>query len=152
MERKKRDEKAMGAKEYLEQLKTWNTKINQKQVELEELRFRSTSLSQRHGQERVQTSGDRDRVGNMAGRIVDLDREIKEEIESFYDRRHIVINQIQGLGVDNYMQILFKKYVEQKELCIIAEEMEKSYPYTLEIHKKALLAFEKTYQILENLS
>ena len=96
--------------------------------------------------ERVQTSpsGDAPYVRTVS-RIVDLNRRIQEEIDDFVDRKHKIINQIQGLDNPNYIKLLFKRYVEFKKFEEIAFELDFTYQYTIELHGYALKEFEKTY-------
>lgn len=48
----------------------------------------------------------------------------------------------------DYVQILYKIYVENKTLKESAREMKRSYNYVLNVHKKALAAFEEAHENL----
>lgn len=80
--------------------------------------------------------------------MVDLEKEINREIDVFVDKKHKIINQIQGLKNPIHIKILYGKYVEFKNLYDIAYEMNYTYQYIREVHGHALLAFEKTYKNL----
>lgn len=140
----------MKAKEYLQQLQRLDTIINQKMVELEDLRLKVTSTgSIDYSKERVQTSPSGDApFANMITRIADLEDEINAEIDRFVDEKHKIINQIQGLKNADYISLLFKRYVELKKFEIIAIEMNFTYQYILELHGYALKEFETTYKNL----
>jgi DNA-directed RNA polymerase specialized sigma subunit len=140
----------MTAKVYLEKLHSLDIKINQKLEELNALKHRSVSISVNTDTERVQTSGSGDKIGNIVSQIVDLDEEINREIDSFYERKHVVINQIQALDDANYIQVLFKKYIQFKSNKEVAQEMQFSAAYVSEVHKTALTAFESVYSNLLN--
>jgi hypothetical protein len=96
---------------------------------------------------------ERDRVtgGKKAGakytslidRLVDLEREIDREIDSFTRERHETINRIQGLPQERYADILYRRYVEYKSLAAIAKELGYNHAYMRRIHGYALQAFEK---------
>ena len=138
------------AKEYLQQLKRFDTVIHQKIKELSDLRQQSQSIgSMDYSRERVQTgfSGNAPFV-NLTGRILDLEAEINTEIDGFMDEKHRVINQIQGLSSVNHISLLYKRYIEFKKLEVVAAEMNFTYQYVVELHGRALKEFQTTYENL----
>ena len=141
----------MKAKEYLQQLKRLDTVINQKIKELGDLRSMSTGVGGfDYSKERVQSSpsGDAPFV-KLIGRIIDLEEEINAEIDAFVDKKHEIINQIQALKDDKFIDLLYKRYVEYKRLEVISVEMNYTYQYTKELHGYALQEFERTYPSLQ---
>ncbi len=142
----------MKAKEYLQQLKRLDMVIHQKVKELEDLRQKSQNIGgMDYSKERVQMScsGDAPFV-NLTGRILDLEAEINTEIDVFMEERHRIINQIQGLGNVNHISLLHKRYIEFKKLEVIADEMNFTYQYVVELHGCALKEFQTTYENLLN--
>lgn len=140
----------MKAKEYLQQLKRFDTVIHQKIKELSDLRQQSQSIgSMDYSKERVQMScsGDAPFV-NLTGRILDLEAEINTEIDGFMDEKHRIINQIQGLSNVNHISLLYKRYIEFKKLEVVAAEMNFTYQYVIELHGCALKEFQTTYENL----
>lgn len=137
----------MKAKEYLQQLQRLDTMINQKIKELGDLRLMSRSVGGiDYSKERVQSSTFSDAPFVKAiDRIIDLEEEINREIDDFVDRKHEIINQIQGLQDANHIKLLFMRYVEFKNFETIAVEMNYTYQYTIELHGYALQEFERTY-------
>lgn len=141
----------MKAKEYLQQLQRLDTVINQKIKELDGLRaalFNIGSID--YSKERVQIScsGGAPFV-NLTGRILDLEAEIDKEIDGFVNKKHQIINQIQGLSNATHIQVLFKRYVEFKRLEVVAVEMGYTYQYTRDLHGNALRNFERSYTNLQ---
>ena len=67
------------------------------------------------------------------------------------DAKEQIIKEIRGLRDKNYVQVLYKVYVQYKTVKQASKEMKKCYNYTVELHNKALAAFEKTYQNLHYL-
>ncbi len=134
----------MKAKEYLQQLQWLDTIINQKIKEVSDLRLKSQSIKTiNYSKKRVQTSPSRDApFVKLIGRIVDLETEINAEIDVFVDEKHKIINQIQKLGNADYISLLFKRYVEYKNLKQIAIEMNFSYNYIKRLHGYALRDFK----------
>jgi DNA-binding MltR family transcriptional regulator len=116
------------------------------------MKLQATSTGAISYDERVQTSMKGDKLCNDVTRYVAFNEEINAEIDSFVDAKNQIIGEIRGLHNVNYMQVLFKVYVQFKPLKIAASEMGKSYSYAIELHKKALTAFEETYKNLSYLT
>ena len=70
--------------------------------------------------------------------------------DDYFQLLGVIIRQIQGLGNQSQIQLLFKRYIEGKKLRDITKEMGDSYVYVKELHKKSLQNFESSYQILPN--
>lgn len=134
----------MQAKQYLKELKRLDTCINQKLQEKSAL-YTHTGTS-RSGQERVQASGDADRMPDLIQRIVNLEAEINRQIDTFVDLKHQIINQIQTLESETFLALLFKRYVEFKSLEQIAVEMHYTYPYVRKLHGYALREFQRVWE------
>lgn len=147
------EKRSLSAKKYLGQLEVINTKLQQKAEELEVLKMDACSTGGiDYGKERVKTSCSGDSLGNAVTHYVALNDEINAEIGEFADIKHRVIKEIQSLNNSNYIKVLFKVYVQYKSLKIAADEMQMSYQYVRNIHKKALAAFESMYSDLHYLT
>lgn len=135
----------MTAKEYLQQIKADDLKIEQKLKEYESLAGRKTCLgSMDYSVLRVQTSPDGQGFTKIVDRLVDLQREINDDIDRFYDSKHKKIAEIQSLSKPEYIDILFRRYVEGKSLEQIAADMGYSYHWCCHMHGEALKEFEKS--------
>ena len=89
------NDKKLTAKQYLEQLKVIDTKINQKMEELADLMTAATSTwAIDYSKDRVQTSP-QNAQENRICKYVDLDAEINREIDEFVDIKHRVTKEIQ---------------------------------------------------------
>ena len=134
----------MKAKEYLQQLKRLDILIKQKNKEVDNLCLKSKSASNiDYSKERVQTSSSGEApFVKLIGRIVDLETEISQEINTFLQEKHKIINQIQELNNTDYIRLLYKRYVEYKSLEHICVEMDFSYDYIKHLHGCALKDFE----------
>lgn len=88
---------------------------------------------------------------NTETNYVAFNDKINAEIDSFADAKEQIIKEIRGLRDKNYVQVLYKVYVQYKTVKQASKEMKKCYNYTVELHNKALAAFEKTYQNLHYL-
>ena len=146
------NDKKLTAKQYLDQLRAIDTKINQKMEELADLMTAATSTGAiDYSKDRVQTSP-QNAQENRICKYVDLDAEINREIDEFVDIKHRVTKEIQELNVDYYIKILFKVYVQYKTVKDAANEIGLSYQYVRDLHKKALKAFEELHTDLHYLT
>lgn len=76
-------------------------------------------------------------------KYVDLERKINNMIDRMTDLRHEIIEKIQQLNDERYVQILYKRYVEFKSFELIACELKYDYKWTCRLHGYALQEFEK---------
>jgi len=137
----------MKTKEYLQQLQKLDIIINQKLQELYELKKLQDIKAIDYTKEKVQSS--RQNGANFETiliKIIDMENEINDEIDSFIDMKHCIINQIQLLENCIFVKLLCKRYVEYKSFEQIAVEMGYTYDYIRKIHIKALRNFEKGTQ------
>lgn len=142
----------MDAKTYLEQLQEFDVKINQDLQLLEEMRANAFCTGGTNFSERVQTSQSSGNVEKAVSAYMDFNNDINAEIDRFYDAKRRIINEIRDLHDVNYIQVLFKVYVQYKNLVQASKEMKLSYTHTLDIHKKALKAFSDTHKTLRYLA
>ena len=139
----------MTVKEYLKKIKFLNTKINQKNKELDELRMILRTVGGiDYSKECVQTSlSSGANFEKAILRISELENLLDTEIDYFVDLKHKIINQIQSLDNRNYAEILYKHYIEFKKLEMIAVEMGYSYNRIKHLHGYALKEFESRHPI-----
>jgi hypothetical protein len=143
----------MKAKEYLEQVQMLDEMINQDVERLHDMKLQSTSTGAiRYDKDHVQTSPTGDALCRAVTNYVAFEDDINAEIDRFVDIKTQVIEEIRGLRVLNYVKILYKVYVQYKSIRQAAKEMKMSYSYVIELHKKALIAFEETYTNLHYLT
>lgn len=144
------DEKC--AREYLEQVKMIDVKINQDLERLEDMKNGALGIrAMRYDTEKVQSSPS-DRLCADVVRIEELNEKINSEIDGFVDAKNKVIEQIQGLNKPVHAQVLFKVYVQFKSLKEAASEVGLSYGTTLIKHSEALREFYRKYAPLGYLS
>ena len=139
----------MKAKEYLQQLPVLDMKINLKLKELEALKVKLIGVGGvDYSNDRVQTSPQNAaNFTEILHNIECLENEINTDIDKLVNKRHCIINQINELQNVQYIEILYKRNVEYKDLKKIAKEMEYTYDYIRKIHVKALQNFEKRHTI-----
>lgn len=136
----------MTAKEYLSEVQKLQNDIELEQRELQSVRDAATRITTSYSGVKVQSNSHYDKVADNATKIADLESEIVTDIEQLFALKHRIINQIQGLGNINYVNVLYFRYVELNDFFTIAEQMNYTYQYVVFLHGKALKAFEKQYQ------
>ena len=140
------DKKKLTAKKYLQQLEILDIQINQdieRSSEMKENAIGTNGID--YSKDRVQTSAVGDKLCKDVTNYVAYDSYVDTEIDRFVNAKQQIIKEIRGLHDKDYIQVLFKVYVQFKSLKVAAREMKRSYNYVLDIHKKALQAFEETY-------
>lgn len=141
--------KTLSAREYLGQLQELDININQDLELLENMKINACSTGAiDYSAERVQTSPSGDGLCRQVTNYVSFNEKINAEVDRFVDVKNLIIKQIRGLHNNYFNQILFKVYVQFKSVKQASREMKKSYNYTVELHNKALAAFEETYKNL----
>lgn len=136
----------MNAKEYLSELaEMWEDIQSKRELRQEYLDMASSTFIPMN-EVRVQTSrSDNGRVERYGTLAADLAREIEQDEQNYYQHENTIIHQIHALQNIKYIKVLFKVYVQSKNIRQAAKEMKMTYTYVLEQHKKALAEFEKIY-------
>ena len=143
----------LSAKEYLKQLEVLDMQINEDVLLLSELKEQATCTgSFDYSKVRVQSSAVGDRLCNDVARYVDFDEHINQEVDQFVDAKNQIIREIRELRKKDYIQVLYKVYVQYKPVKIAAQEMRKSYSHTQELHRRALKSFETIHPNLHYLT
>lgn len=148
-----KEKKSLSAKRYLSQLEIIDMQINQDIERLAEMKEDVMSTGGiDYSRDRVQTSKVGDRLCSDVARYTDLDERLNAEIDGYVDAKEQIIREIRELRDVNYIQVLYKVYVQFKSVKVAAQEMKKSYRYVIQVHNQALKAFEETYPNLHYLT
>lgn len=134
----------MKAKEYLLQIETLQTKIEQKRLRAKE--YRELALASGgfdYSKERVQTSNLGGQIENPVIRYIALEQEINEDILLLQQTKDKITGEIHNINNPDFIKLLYKRYVESINLGIIAKEMQYSYDRIRHMHGEALKEFEK---------
>lgn len=143
------EKKYLTARQYLSQLETIDETINQDLERLSEMKESAMCTGGiDYGRERVQTSAVGDKLCKDVVKYTMFDQRINDEIDRFVNAKNQIIAEIRELHNADYIKVLYKVYVQFKSLKITATEMKRSYNYVLDVHKKALKAFEGMYENL----
>lgn len=135
----------MTTKEYLNQISRLNRMINNKLVEIQQLRDLALGISSISTGERVQSTPDFDKIGSKMAKIDELEKNLDETIDKYVDLKNRIIGQIESMEDEITYNILFSRYIEKKQFELIAIEMEYSWRQIIRLHGKALNQFEEKF-------
>lgn len=131
----------MDTKQYLSKIRYYDRMIRNKFEEMNQIKGLSLSLSVPTDKEKVQSSGDKDKIGKSISIAVDLENEIEEIIK----KRSYIVTQISQMEDADYYDVLAQKYILGKIPKEIFLEDVKSERQVKRILGDALKAFEKKY-------
>lgn len=127
----------MTANHFLGQYISAEKVINSKLAELSRLRALAQNATLAFENDRVQTSPS-DRLGRIVAKIVDLEREIDEDVDRLIEKRKEVKNTISSVEDDRLRNILEMRYLAGKKWREISEDLMLDYRWVLRLHRKAL--------------
>ena len=131
----------MTTKEYLSQIKRYDKMIANKREEITNLRSMACGTSIQISGDRVQRSGNKDKLGSFMSEIVDMEQELKEMLS----KRCLIVREIESLENGDEYDVLAKRYILRKNVKEIAIENGKTERQILSVTSKALGNFEKKY-------
>ena len=135
----------MTTKDYLSQIGRLNRMINNKLIEIQQLRVMATNVSAVSNEEKVQSTPNFDKMGATFAKIEEMEEKLDSLIDDFIDRKNHIIAQIDGIDNELSYVILFSRYIERKSLEKIATELNYSYKSINRYHGAALKEFEEQY-------
>lgn len=133
----------MKAKEYLMQIKRMDKLTENKQAEINRLEELVQSTTALNVSDKVQTSGSKDRLGDIVSKICDLKNELTADIEKWVDLKGEVISVIDQLDDVDLIDLLYKRYFQFKTWEKISCDMNYTYRWVTKLHGKALAEVQK---------
>lgn len=132
------------AKEYLRKVKLCDTHINNKLAELERLKAMVQKITVTWKDD-VVSGGSRsqDKLGDAVARIIDLQRELNNDIDNYVDMKQEIRGIVDKIEDANQVDVIYKRYFLYESFEQIACEMHMTFRNVLYIHGKALEAVEE---------
>ena len=87
----------MDTKQYLSQIERLDRVIQNKLTEIYQLKTMACNIVVSTENERVQTSGDKERMASTVAKIVDIEKEIDSLIDVQIERKNTIIRQIESI-------------------------------------------------------
>lgn len=137
--------------EYLNQISRLNKTIDNKLIELAQLKELAYGITSISVGEKVQSSTSYDKIGDVCAKIDKMEREIDKVVDTYVDTKNQIIRQIESIDKEIYYEILFLRYIKHSKnnkrysFEEIAVEINYSYRNTTRLHKFALKEFEKKF-------
>lgn len=128
----------MEAKAYLEKVSKLDKLIANKLKEIEQWKSIAEGTSISSNADRVQTSVSLHKMEDAVIRIVDLENETREMIDSYIAMKQDVISVIESLSDATLYDILHKRYIQGIPLTEVSIMLDLSWESTKRKHKKAL--------------
>jgi len=135
----------MTTKEYLNQISRLNRMINNKLVEIQQLRELACSISAINLEDKVQNTPNFDKIGSKMAKIDELEENLDKTIDRYVLVKNKIVSQIDSMEDENTYNILFSRYIQKKSFERIAIEMEYSWRQIIRLHGKALKQFEEKF-------
>lgn len=137
----------MKAKEFLNQVKKWDTIIENKMIERQQWKDIAMSTTAQgtnitingiiQSMERVQSTANPQKMADAINRYVDIEKEINQCIDALVDAKKEVVGVIEQLAATEY-DILHKVYVQHLTLYDVADKYNKTYSWVTTVHGRAL--------------
>lgn len=126
------------AKEFLNQYKNALITIRNLEAEAKELETLATKTTIGTNDERVQSSGRKDRMAELATKLADVEMEIMEKRTEALAVMRKVGRVIISVENPDYRHLLHMRYIERHTWEEIAVEMHRNYRWILRLHGRAL--------------
>ena len=127
----------MKAQEFLLQIEKLDTMIRCKLDEAQMWRDAALSITGQMGGERVQTSGNPQKMADSINRYLDIDDELPEDIKRLRTARREIIAVIEQLKPKQY-EFIHMVYVQHLPLDVVAQIKNRSYSWATSIHGNCL--------------
>ena len=131
----------MQTREYLSQIVRFDRMIENRKMEIEQLRSIATSTTIPPKDVNVKSSSDKDKMGNTVVKIVELEKETSVIIS----QRSKILRQIENIPDAKMYEVLYQKFVDNKPNKEIKLENITSVRRVQQILNDALAKFESMY-------
>jgi len=134
----------MKAIDYLNRIKIMDAKIETKTEELERLRTLAEKTTASAGGERVQASGNQQKLEDCVIKIVQAQNEINASIDRFVDYKKEAMELIDRACDADCIRLLYKRYFSYMKWEEIAVDMNYTYQWISGgLHQRALSQVQK---------
>ena len=115
----------MNAKDFLRQIKKLDRLIENKLIEIQRWKDIANNTTATLSGERVQSSGNPQKIADAICRYIDLEREINQDIDELVEAKKDVIGVIEQLNATEY-DIIHKIYVQYLTLEDVADAYDRT--------------------------
>ena len=134
----------MRAIDYLELIEKLDAKIETKTEELERLRTLAEKMTASLGGERVQASGNQQKLEDCVIKILQVQNEINASVDKFIDYKKEAMELIDHACDADCIRLLYKRYFSYMKWEEIAVDMNYTYQWISGgLHQRALAQVQK---------
>ena len=133
----------MKARDYLDQLEVIETRIQSIQYDIQQLKEFALSITPAYDGERVQASGNNQRMATAVCRWADKEQELNATIDKLIDTRLDIARTIEDLKRPKESGVLHMCYIQKKSFKEIALHYDKSVSWATSVHGRALQSLQK---------
>jgi len=131
----------MTAKEYLEQARYLDQRINSKLTQVESLRSLATRVTTVYSDMPHSPTPDNHKLEKIIAKIVDLENEIDTDVDSLVDLKKEIMNAVNAVENDKYRVLLEMRYLSYQTWEQIAVAMDCDIRQVYRLHGHALEKF-----------
>ena len=135
----------MIGKEYLEEAKRLDQEYKSKFEQLKSLQDMSMSITSLCKTEKIQMSHDNSKNGDLICQIIDLENELKSDMELIIKKKKELVKRINEIDNPDYRLLLNLRYLNLKTWEQIACDMGVTFQWAHRLHHSALKTFEKKF-------
>ena len=142
----------MTAKEYLSQVHNLNQMIDIKLEEASSLRSLASRVTTAFGEERVQTSRKQSPMEDVIVRLMDLEKEIDNDIDRLIALKEEVIENINKIDNCSLRLLLTMRYINNRDWEDIADNMLYDVRTIYRFHNQGLKEIDKILKLSVNIT
>lgn len=130
---------------YLRQLWELDAKIQNRLDDLQYYRSLMYGIRAISNDDKVQTSGNFDRIGNQVAKLIELEDKLEICVKTYIEKRQSIVQQIESLDDVPKRQVLYNRYIKHLAFPNIARQLGYSERQVFRIYKSALSEFENKF-------
>ncbi len=125
-------------KEYLEQVESIEARIDCKLIEQRQWYDLAHCITANMGGEKVKTSGSQQKMADAVVNCLAAGDDIGVQVERLIAKKNEVTQVIERVKSPTLYKVLHQKYIQHKELKMIADNFNSSYDWAKKVHQRAL--------------
>ena len=133
----------MNTKEFLRQYTNANNSINTKLDQISQLRSLATKSTTVLSDSKVSSGISHDKIPKIVAKIIDMERQVDEEIDALQDIKKSVIDVIYNIDDAKLREVLERRYINDQKWEQIAFEMGYDIRWIYRMHGQALCRIQK---------
>ncbi len=133
----------LDAKQYLQRVRLYDSRINAKLEELQHAREMALRITPTLKRDAAAGNGAQDKLAEAVAKIIDLETEINKDIDRYIAAKQEIGAVIDRLSDPDQFRVMHKRYVQHETWEQIACETGFSYRWVCTLHGRALREIEK---------